>query len=168
MGVVCDFNQHPSIKDIIFVIEDTAALATNFDDLLNYYLVQILEHFNEGPHQTVERSWASIECSTTFSLVLFKSADWRPDLLSTQRGPFTSAKRLFNALEKIPFIGGQGETKACTADGLANALEIFDDLKTKRQQYLQKEHNVTQYVVYVANSLAYDMPVQDIPGKDIT
>ena len=93
MGVVCDFNQHPAIKDIIFVIEDTAALATNFDDLLNYYLVQILEHFNEGPHQTVERSWASIECSTTFSLVLFKSVDWRPDLLSTQRGPFTSAKR---------------------------------------------------------------------------
>jgi hypothetical protein len=106
--VVCDFNQHPPIKDVIYVVEDTAALATNFDELLNNYLVKALEYFNGGPHTTVEKSWASIECSSTFSVVLFKSADWRPDRLAVRRGPFSSAKKVFTALERIAFIGGQG------------------------------------------------------------
>jgi len=106
--VVCDFNQHPPIKDVIYVVEDTAALATNFDELLNNYLVKALEYFNGRPHTTVEKSWASIECSSTFSVVLFKSADWRPDRLAVRRGPFSSAKKVFTALERIAFIGGQG------------------------------------------------------------
>ena len=106
--VVCDFNQHPPIKDVIYVVEDTAALATNFDELLNNYLVKALEYFNGGPHTTVEKSWASIECSSTFSVVLFKSADWRPDRLAVRRGPFSSAKKVFTALERIAFVGGQG------------------------------------------------------------
>ena len=45
--VVCDFNQHPPIKDVIYVVEDTAALATNFDELLNNYLVKALEYENQ-------------------------------------------------------------------------------------------------------------------------
>ena len=161
--VICDYNQHPAIEDVVFVIEDTAALATNFPDLLNNYLVKTLEHFNKGPHTIVERAWASIECSSTFSLVLFKSADWRPERLTSYRGPFTSAKRLFTNLEKISFVGGQGETKSCAADGLANALQIFDDLERKRKDYLKDNHNVSQYIIYVGNSQAYEMPVQDVP-----
>ena len=98
--VICDYNHHPAIKDVIFVVEDTAALANHFHELVSHYLVKALEYFNQGPHTSVENSWASLECSSTFSLVLFKSADWRPDRLSCQRGPFTSAKRFFHHLEK--------------------------------------------------------------------
>ena len=104
-AIISDYNDHPPIKDVIYVVEDSVNLAANFDDLLSTYLVKALEHFNDGPHTTVERSWASIECSTTFTLVLFKSSDWRPGLITTFRGPFTSAKRFFNALERIEFIG---------------------------------------------------------------
>ena len=100
------YQKTPSpIKDIIYVVEDSVNLAAYFDDLLSTYLVQALEHFNGGSHTTVERAWASVECSTTFTLVLVKSSDWRPGLITTFRGPFTSAKRFFNALENIQFVG---------------------------------------------------------------
>ena len=168
--VVCDFNKHPAIKDVIYVVEDTAALATNFDELLNNYLVKALEYFNGGSHSTVEKSWSSIECSSTFTLVLYKSATWRPDRLTVRRGPFSSAKKFFTSLEKIAFYGGEGETKSCASDGLANALHVFDELQSKRQNYLKAGHPISQYVILVANSPAYDMPVQDIPtymGKHV-
>ena len=64
----------------------------------------------------------------------------------------------------------KGETKSCASDGLANALHIFDELKKKRQNYLKDGHQVSQYVIFVSNSPAYDMPVQDIPtymGKSV-
>ena len=98
-AIISDYNDHPPIKDVIYVVEDSVNLSAFFDDLLSTYLVQALEHFNGGPHTSVERAWASIGCSTTFTLVLVKSTDWRPDLITTFRGPFTSAKRFFNALE---------------------------------------------------------------------
>ena len=104
-AIISDYNDHPPIKDIIYVVEDSVNLAAYFDDLLSTYLVQALEHFNGGSHTTVERAWASVECSTTFTLVLVKSSDWRPGLITTFRGPFTSAKRFFNALENIQFVG---------------------------------------------------------------
>ena len=104
-AIISDYNDHPPIKDVIYVVEDSVNLSAFFDDLLSTYLVQALEHFNGGPHTSVERAWASIGCSTTFTLVLVKSTDWRPDLITTFRGPFTSAKRFFNALENISFVG---------------------------------------------------------------
>ena len=64
----------------------------------------------------------------------------------------------------------KGETKSCASDGLANALHIFDELQKKRQNYLKENHQVSQYVIFVSNSPAYDMPVQDIPtymGKSV-
>ena len=103
--IISDYNDHPPIKDVIYVVEDSVNLSAFFDDLLSTYLVKALEHFNGGSHTSVERAWASIECSTTFTLVLVKSTDFRPDLITTFRGPFTSAKRFFNALENISFVG---------------------------------------------------------------
>ena len=104
-AIISDYNDHPPIKDVIYVVEDSVNLSAFFDDLLSTYLVKALEHFNGGSHTSVERAWASIECSTTFTLVLVKSTDFRPDLITTFRGPFTSAKRFFNALENISFVG---------------------------------------------------------------
>ena len=107
--IISDYNDHPPINDVIYVVEDSVNLSAFFDDLLSTYLVKALEHFNGGSHTSVERAWASIECSTTFTLVLVKSTDFRPDLITTFRGPFTSAKRFFNALENISFVGKKSQ-----------------------------------------------------------
>ena len=60
------------------------------------------------------------------------------------------------------FTGGQGQTKSSGADGLAQALNVFDYLDKKRADYLKPNHAISRYVVYVANSPAYEMPVQDV------
>ena len=60
------------------------------------------------------------------------------------------------------FLGGQGEMKSCGADGLANALRIFKNLDVKRASYLKPGHPVSKHIVYIANSVPYDMPVQDV------
>ena len=117
-----------------------------------------------GPFHTQEQSWASIESSSTYSLVLFKNSDARPSRLATFRGPFTSAKRLMSCLESVSFLGGQGDVKSCAVEGVAQALWIFDDLQKKRKNYLKEGHNISQYVIFVGNSQSYDMPCQDIPN----
>ena len=106
-GIICDYNDHLPIKDVVFVVEETSALNGHLEELITNYLVQTLEYFNDGPHTTVDRHWASIECANTFSLVTFKSSDCRPRSVTTSRGPFTSAKCFFNALETLHLIGEQ-------------------------------------------------------------
>ena len=105
-GVLCDYNDHPPLKDVVFAVEETSALNGHMEDLISLYLVHALEYFNDGPHTTVERAWASVECANTFTLVLFKSSDCRPRLVTTSRGPYTSAKVFFNALESLQ-LGGE-------------------------------------------------------------
>ena len=105
-GVLCDYNDHPPLKDVVFAVEETSALNGHMEDLISLYLVHALEYFNDGPHTTVERAWASVECANTFTLVLFKSSDCRPRLVTTSRGPYTSAKVFFNALESLR-LGGE-------------------------------------------------------------
>ena len=160
--ILCDYNDHPPIKDVVFVVEETSALNGHFEELITNYLVQTLEFFNEGPHTTVERSWASIECTNTFSLVCFRTADCRPRLMTRAQGPYTSAKVFFNALESIQFSGGLGETKSCGSDGLADALRIFNQLDKRRDAYLKPGHPVSKFIVYIANSAPFEMPVQDV------
>ena len=58
--------------------------------------------------------------------------------------------------------GGQGQTKCSGADGLAQALNVFDYLDKKRSNYLKPNHAISRYVIYVANSPAYEMPVSDV------
>ena len=46
---------------------------------------------------------------------------------------------------------------------MANALRIFKELDVKRKAYLKPGHSVSKHIVYIANSPAYEMPVQDVP-----
>ena len=46
---------------------------------------------------------------------------------------------------------------------MANALRIFKELDVKRKAYLKPGHLVSKHIVYIANSPAYEMPVQDVP-----
>ena len=70
-----DLNFGP-IKDVVFVLEDTALGGSCMEELYRNYIVPTLEHFNGG--NTKEVPWASVACSSTFSLVRFQSADCLP------------------------------------------------------------------------------------------
>ena len=56
------------------------------------YLLPALEHFNGGPAQEVE--FASLSCSSSFSLVPFRASDCMPDPPARLIGPFTSIRKV--------------------------------------------------------------------------
>ena len=70
-----DLNFGP-INDVVFVVEDTSMGGSCMEELYQNYIVPCLEHFNGGTSKEIP--WASMACSTTFSLVRFQSADWLP------------------------------------------------------------------------------------------
>ena len=76
-----DLNFGP-INDVVFVVEDTSMGGSCMEELYQNYVVPSLEHFNGGTSKEIP--WASVACSTTFSLVRFQSADCLPkyDFLS--------------------------------------------------------------------------------------
>ena len=70
-----DLNFGP-INDVVFVVEDTSMGGSCMEELYQNYVVPSLEHFNGGTSKEIP--WASVACSTTFSLVRFQSADCLP------------------------------------------------------------------------------------------
>ena len=124
-SIICEQNEHPPISDVVFIVEDTADMAPTIEEFTSSYIVPTLDHFNGGKktasslsisglslsnlgsHETVEKTWSSVECSTTFSLVKFRSSDSRPRLLTTLAGPFTSAREFLSYLEETQFRGKQ-------------------------------------------------------------
>ena len=76
---------------------------------------------------------------------------------------FSSSNDFFLSLCHYFIAGGQGEIKCSGADGLAQALSVFDYLNEKRSNYLKPNHNISRYVIYIGNSATHEMPVQDVP-----
>jgi hypothetical protein len=60
----------------VFCVEDTAQSYFCFTDLLNNYIMPTLDHF--CPSQRADVEWATVEASSTLSLVLFRSSDSVP------------------------------------------------------------------------------------------
>ena len=154
------FSRLPPIFDVVLVIEDTTLMGATVDELYESYIVPSIDHFNAGLSR--DQPWCSPSCSTTFTIVAFKNADFTPGCPVSRRGPFVSVNKFLEAFRNLKFSGGGGEWQSCGAEGLAMALDVLDSLEELREKDKQvvKEHS--KHVIYVANSPAYDMPVQRV------
>jgi len=146
------FTEHP-VVDVVLVVEDTALGSTNIQEIKTNYIVPALEHFNGGPAQEVE--FASLSCSSSFSIVAFRASDCMPDPPARCLGTYTSIKKVITVFEKLRFIGGRGDTMSSGQEGIAAALEVFSDLEEERPKGLV----TTKHILYVCNSPCYDMPI---------
>ena len=138
-------------------------------DIKNNYIVPALEHFNGGPAQEVffilhvspnhydchQVEFASLSCSSSFSIVAFRASDCMPDPPATCLGTYTSIKKVITVFDKLRFIGGRGDTMSSGQEGIAAALEVFSDLEEERPKGLV----TTKHILYVCNSPCYDMPI---------
>ncbi|TRY67891.1 hypothetical protein TCAL_15797, partial [Tigriopus californicus] len=151
----------PQIHDVVFVVEDTAMNQLFHPEIRTNYIQSLLDHFSGGSAKDVP--WASIECSTTYTLVTYQSADALPNPLVGYEGPFTHSKQFLAAYDRVKFIGGAGEDHANGVDGLAMALVVFDRLETIRAHQTFRTKPL-KYIIYISTSPAYDMPVMDVSG----
>jgi len=153
--VVMVNNADPPIVDVVLVIEDTALGSTSMADIKTHYILPTLEHFNGGPVSDLE--FASIECSSSFTVVPFYASDCLPCPPSKILGPFTSIRKVLTVFDKLKFCGGQGETHSSGQEGLASALQVLKEVELKRGGDIA----TSKHILYVCNSAIYDMPVLD-------
>ena len=126
--VVLNGGSEPAIVDVVILVEDTALGGASMNELKTNYILPALENFNAGPVSDLDFS-ASLKTSSSFSVVPFYASDCLPCPPSRIVGPFTSIKKVLTVLDKLSFVGGQGETHSSGQEGLANALQLFKEVK---------------------------------------
>lgn len=144
----------PPLVDVAIIIEDTALGGAHMSDLRTSYIQPTLEHFNGGAASDLD--FSSIDCSSSFSLIPFHASDCLPKPSAKVIGPFTSIKRILNVFDKLEFTGGMGESYSSGHEGIASALQAFEDVKKMRRN---PDLAVTQHLVFISNSPTYDIPV---------
>ena len=125
--VVLSTTPEPPIVDVVILVEDTAQGGASMAEIKNNYIVPALENFNSGPVSDLDFS-ASLGSSSSFSVVPFYASDCLPCPPAKIIGPFTSIKKIVTVLDKLSFVGGQGETHSSGQEGLANALQLFKEV----------------------------------------
>jgi len=144
----------PPLVDVAIIVEDTALGGAHMQDLRTSYIQPTLEHFNGGVSSDLD--FSSIDCSSSFSLIPFHASDCLPKPSAKVIGPFTSIKRILNVFDKLEFTGGMGESYSSGHEGIASALQAFEDVKKMRGN---PDLAVSQHMVFISNSPTYDIPV---------
>ena len=68
--------------------------------------------------------------------------------------------KVLTVFDRLRFVGGRGDTQSSGQEGLAAALEVFDNLQQERPAGLA----TTKHVIYMCNSPCFDMPViENVP-----
>ena len=124
--VILNTVPEPPLVDVVLLVEDTALGGLHLQELKTHYIIPALEHFNGGPASDLD--FASLKCSSSFSVVPFYASDCLPLPPSKIVGPFTSTKKVLNVLDKLELRGGKGETHSSGQEGLANALQLFKEV----------------------------------------
>lgn len=115
-------------SDVVFVIEATANLGTYFDVLKTHYIIPTIEHFcgysfSEGNYSGSDFS----DTNALFALVAYHTANSAPEPASICIGPTSSPQKILLWIESLKFVGGGAENLGQITEGMASALQIFDD-----------------------------------------
>ncbi|XP_056870699.1 mediator of RNA polymerase II transcription subunit 25 isoform X1 [Takifugu flavidus] len=140
------------VADVVFVIEGTANLGPYFESLRKNYILPAIEYFNGGP--PAETDFGGDYGGTQYGLVVFNTVDCAPESYVQCHAPTSSAFEFVSWIDSIQFMGGGAESCSLIAEGLAVALQLFDDFKKMREQ-IGQTHKVC---VLLCNSPPYLLP----------
>lgn len=139
--------------DVVFVIEQSPMIGACFDQIQETYMKPLLRHFH-GSAISDDIGITTDLSGTVFSVVGYKSLDCAPLSMCTVIQPTSHVKLLYEKLgNALEFSYGMGESRAHVAEGLALALDIFDDLEAR---HLKKRVTSTRHVVLISSQNAYD------------
>ncbi|KAG8231373.1 hypothetical protein J437_LFUL008921, partial [Ladona fulva] len=170
---------HSIQADVIFVVEATAICGAYLNDIKSNYIIPTVEYFSQGSVE--EREYIAENNNVTYVIVTYYAADCLPNPSSDSYGPYTSPQKLLSVLDKIEMVGGKCEAYANIAEGLATALQCFEDLQARHvgepstsngaasaspgsiatlssQQQVQ---HVQKHCILICNSPPYSLPVME-------
>ncbi|KOB74724.1 Mediator of RNA polymerase II transcription subunit 25 [Operophtera brumata] len=112
----------PVQAQVIFAIEATAANGAYIGELNSNYIIPTLEYFHGG---ALEEPGGN---GSVYCIVTYRAADCIPSLPIATYGPYHTPQNVLEAVEKIQFIGGHAESKACLTEAMTTALACFEEL----------------------------------------
>ncbi|XP_047540239.1 mediator of RNA polymerase II transcription subunit 25-like isoform X5 [Vanessa atalanta] len=112
----------PIQAEVIFVIEATSANSAYISELKTNYIVPTLEYFHGG---ALEEGAGS---GSVYGIVTYLAADCHPGLPVSTYGPFTCPQTVVETVDKLQFIGGHAESRACVTEALTAALACLEEL----------------------------------------
>lgn len=151
---------HVIQADIVFVIEGTAINGAYLNDLKSYYVIPTLEYFSHCPVE--EREYIAESTNVQYGLVVYHAADCFPRPSCTCYGPYSSAVRVLSTIDKLESVGGRGESNGNVAEGLASALQCFEDMQQRREASVLPL--LQRHCILICNSPPYLMAVAESPG----
>lgn len=119
--MVANAPETPVQAEIVFVIEATAVNGAFINELKVNYLIPTLEYFHGG---ALEEGSGT---GSVYAIVTYKAADCHPGVPVSVYGPFNNPQNVVEAVDKIQFIGGHAESRACITEALTTALTCFDE-----------------------------------------
>ncbi|CAH1159965.1 unnamed protein product [Phaedon cochleariae] len=150
--VVCQA-EHVIQADVIFLIEGTAVNGAYLNDIKTSYIIPSLEYFNQG--NIDDTNYISENANSLYGIVVYQAADCLPHPSTDTFGPLSSPTKLLNAIDKLELVGGKSESHSNIAEGLATALNCFEELQQKRDA----SANVQKHCILICNSPPYSLPV---------
>jgi hypothetical protein len=82
---------------------------------------------------------------------------------SVYRGPFASSEQLLQSFKAVKFVSGlAADLMSFGAEGLAQALAVLEDVASKRKAYRGRNVDLSQFIVFIANSNSLNLPVMDV------
>ncbi|KAI4492167.1 hypothetical protein M0802_009973 [Mischocyttarus mexicanus] len=95
--------------------------------------------------------------TTLYGIVLYHAADCLPASCTETLGPYVNPHKLLLVLDKLEMVGGKGESHANIGEGLATALQCFEDLLLRREP-----SSATQkHCILICNSPPYQTVIQE-------
>ncbi|XP_063388097.1 mediator of RNA polymerase II transcription subunit 25-like isoform X2 [Cydia fagiglandana] len=120
--MVVNAPETPIQAELIFVIEATSTNGAYISELKTNYIIPTLEYFHGG---ALEEGGGN---GSVYGIVTYQAADNLLALPVNTFGPFTCPQTAIETIDKIQFIGGQAESRACITEALVAAAACFEEL----------------------------------------
>ncbi|XP_028768195.1 mediator of RNA polymerase II transcription subunit 25 isoform X1 [Neltuma alba] len=138
-------------KQLIVVVESTAAMGPYWQTILADYLDKIIRSFGGNDSAGQKPSTSNVE----FALVTFSTRGCYSACLSQRSGWTRDLDTFFQWLSGLPFVGG-GFDDVAMAEGLSEALMMFPTSKNGSQN--QQNVDLQKHCILVAASNPYSLP----------
>ncbi|XP_048001340.1 mediator of RNA polymerase II transcription subunit 25-like [Leguminivora glycinivorella] len=120
--MVVNAPETPIQAELIFVIEATSTNGAYISELKTNYIIPTLEYFHGG---ALEEGGGN---GSVYGIVTYQAADNLLALPVNTFGPFTCPQTVVETIDKIQFIGGQAESRACITEALVAVAACFEEL----------------------------------------
>lgn len=124
-------NENLSLFDVVFAIEASSTNGSYINELKTNYILPTLEYLSQGIFDENEY-FAYDRGLAQYGIVLYHTASILLNPPCKTFGPFTSAHKVYECIDRLSLQGGGLECSANMAEAFASVLCCFEELHDYR------------------------------------